>query len=1212
MFRSAIRTVPLLLAIAGLATAQETRSVIFGRVNDPSGAPVPAASVAVINTGTGTRQGLTTNDTGYYEANLLLPGEYQVTVEKQGFKKIVRSGLTLQVSSRLEVAIQLELGQITDTVSVTAEPPLLETSSISTGRVMDNKTIMNLPVLGNSVTLLVKLTPGVFHGGVNNELALHSNAGGSDYNTAGNVGGNSWSIDGAPNNGPTRRTAYLPYSDTVAEFKVETSNFDAAIGATTGIVVSMISKSGTNNYHGTATWQHWQRRFNGTPFFVKQQYYRNIAAAEAAGNTTLANQLRSQDKQPTGRSNNWAATIGGPITIPKVINGRNKLFYFFSYNGFKDVKTEDPNSINRTVATLKMRQGDFTEFLGLPTASQFVIHDPRTTRPDPARPGQFVRDPIPGNIIPQNLRLNRMYDSYVKLLPNPNAPGTPEFRNNYLAVATPYNWDYFAFSNRIDYNINDKHRLFGRWSWNDFIEDRGDWTYESARGLHTNGLNRNNKAATLDYVWTVSSQTILNFTASANQFREGDRITVPLQFKPSDVGLPSYMDEFAGSQNILPFIDFSSSYTNIGRGGVPVNTFYRSWTGKVEATHIRGPHTIRGGFESRSNHRQGGGGGNTSGNFTFGNNWTRRTSDNNVQPASTLSHSWAAFLLGYPNGVSIARNDTFVTTSPWYGWFLQDSFRVNSKLTVNYGFRLEWEGGPTERFNRMIVGFDPTATLPITQLAQESYARTPIAERSAADFKVLGGSYYANSKGRGREFWPAQLMFMPRAAVAYQLNSKTVLRLGYGMFFDTLNVLNEGISQTNFSRSTGSILTNDNGQTFLTGIPPTSNPFPIRADGTRFDEPTRDALGLMAVAGRGFTYNGDHLRRARQQRWRAGAQRQFGRDWVVEAAYAGSYSDNVYVDKPENRLPGSFWATGNVRDNARATFLNENVTNPFRINNFASLQTSDPLVYRDMASIGFFTNQFASRSQLLRPRPHLGDLNLQRHPGGATKTHNFEVSANKRFAQGFNFNVGYTGMYIRDADIYLNPFDPTPTWRLGNDGRPHRFTMTTVVELPFGKGRKFANSGILSWLVGGFTMTATYEWQPGALLDWGNLFYYGQDYDDIRVSRADRTLGRWINTDNFERNPNLGPAAFHARVFPTRIQGIRADATSQWNANILREIPILGEALKMQLRFDALNLQNRSQFNGPNLSPSSLNFGAIESQTSATNRFLQFQARLVF
>lgn len=1191
-------------------SAQETRSVIFGRVTDPSGAPVPAATVIVVSTDTGTRQTLTTNDTGYYEANFLIPGEYEVAVEQQGFKRVVRSKITLPVSSRIEVAVKLELGQMSESVSVTAEPPLLETSSISTGRVMDNKTLMALPVLGNSVTLLVKLTPGVQHGGVNNELALHSNAGGSDYNTAGNVGGNAWALDGAPNNGPTRRTAYLPYSDTVAEFKVETSNFDAATGATTGVVISMISKSGTNDYHGTATWQHWQRRFNGTPFFVKQQYYRSIAAAEAAGNTALANEIRSRDKQPTGRSNNWAATIGGPITIPKIINGKNKLFYFFSYNGFKDVKTEDAANINRTVPTLRMRQGDFSEFQNLPTASQFQIFDPRTTRPDTARPGQFVRDPIPGNVIPQNLRLNRMYDAYLKLLPNPNSPGTPEFRNNYLAVGTPYNWDYFAFSNRIDYNVSDKHRMFGRWSWNDFIEDRGDWTYESARGLHTNGLNRNNKGATLDWVWTKSSQTIFNFTASANQFREGDRITVPLQFKPTDVGLPAYMDAFAGSQNILPFLDFSSSYTNVGRGGVPTYTWYRSWTGKAEVTHIRGPHTIRGGFESRSNHRQGGGGGNTSGNFVFGNNWTRRTSDNNVQPASTLAHSWAAFMMGYPNSMSIARNDTFITTSPWLGWFVQDSWRVTSKLTVNVGARIEWEGGPTERFNRMIVGFDPTATLPISQLAQESYARTPIAERSAADFRVLGGSTYASDKNP--TLWPAQLMFMPRAAIAYQIAPRTVLRVGYGMFFDTLNVMNEGISQTNFSRTTNAILTNDNGQTFLTGLPPTSNPFPTRADGTRFDEPTRDALGLMAVAGRGYTYNGDHVERARQQRWRVGVQQQLGKDWVVEAAYAGSFSDNVYVDKPFNRLPGQYWATGNTRNNAQATFLNANVTNPFRINNFASLQTSDPLVYRDMASIGFFTNQFTSRNQLLRQFPHLGDLTLQRHPGGATKTHNVELSVNKRFSQGFNFNAGYTGMYIRDRDIYLNGFDEAPTWRLGNDGRPHRFTMTTVAELPFGKGRRFLTSGILSKVLGGFMLTASYEWQPGALLDWGNLFYYGNDYDDIRLGRGERTLGRWINTANFETNPNLGPAAFHVRVFPTRIQGIRADATSQWNANILREFPLVGERLKMQLRFDALNLQNRSQFNGPNLTPSSLNFGAVESQTSATNRFLQFQARLVF
>jgi hypothetical protein len=199
--------------------------MIFGRVLDPQSGAVPGTAVLVTNVETNTAVRLTANDTGYYEANLLLPGSYQVTAEAAGFKKLVRSGIVLPVSTRLEINMTLELGTVTETVSVTAEAPLLDTSTVSSGRVMDNRSLMDLPVLGNNPMLLVKMTPGIQTNGINNYLGLHSISGSSGYSTAGNVGGNEWSIDGVPNNGADRQSAYLPYSDTIQEFRVENVEF---------------------------------------------------------------------------------------------------------------------------------------------------------------------------------------------------------------------------------------------------------------------------------------------------------------------------------------------------------------------------------------------------------------------------------------------------------------------------------------------------------------------------------------------------------------------------------------------------------------------------------------------------------------------------------------------------------------------------------------------------------------------------------------------------------------------------------------------------------------------------------------------------------------------------------------------------------------------------------------------------------------------------
>ncbi|MCU0246918.1 MAG: carboxypeptidase-like regulatory domain-containing protein, partial [Bryobacter sp.] len=1185
------------------------------------------------NAETGVTQTIKTNDSGYYEGNLLMPGPYEITAEMTGFKKLVRKGIILPVSSRIEVNLPLELGAMAETISVTAEAPLLETNAVSSGRVIDNKSLMELPVMGNSAMLLVKLAPGVQTGGVNNYLALHSNAGGSDYSVGGNIGGNSWTLDGSPNQGPGRRTAYLPYTDAVAEFKVETNNFDAGIGQSSGAAISMISKSGTNDFHGTATWQHWQQRWQGTPFFVKQNYYRRIAAADAAGNTALANQLRNTDKQPTGRSNNWGASGGGPVIIPKIFNGRNKLFWFFTYNAFKDVKVEDASTFNRTVPTLLNREGNFSDLLQVRNnPTRYVIHDPTTIVRDPARPNNFIRTPFPNNIIPRSRFANAAYDTYNKIYPLPNvqiAPGEDPI-NNYLASQTPYNWDYYAYSNRMDYQISEKWRMFGRWSINNFgPEDRADWVYETARGLNLNGLVRNNKGGNIDVVYSQTPTTLWNFNIAMNQFREGNIQPKAREFKPTDVGLPAYMDQKAGDLTMLPQMTFGG-YSTAMPSGYATWTRTRQMTMKLQGTFIRGNHSMSAAFDNRNQYRTGGGGGNTSGNFNFNQNYMRRN-DDGLTPATDLGLSWAAFILGVPSGGSVATNDTFATHTPYYAGFFQDNWRVNSKLTINLGLRIEYERGATERYNRMIGNWDPTIQVPIAAGAQAAYAANPIPQVPVSEFKVIGGNTYVGAGNASRMLYRPELMWLPRVGIAYQLDSKTVIRGGYGIFYDTLNVMNYGPNQFGFSRSTSAIISNDFGQTWGSTTAPypananpnnfrsiLNDPFPVRADGTRFDVPTRDALGAMAYNGRGFGFTAWDTPHPKQQRWQIGMMRQFGNSMVVNAFYAGSYSNLVsqfstqgnVPGRPLQPIPASYYATGLTRNEAPQNLLNANVPNPFFIGNFRQ-QDFSPLVWADMNSNGFFTGRIIARNRLMRPFPNINGLTDNSEASAYTKSQEFQVSFEKRFSQGWNLNVAYTGMRLQDADVFLNEFDAQRTLRPSNDGRPHRFTGTGVYTLPFGKGRKYLSSSnrLVDAVVGGWQFAATYEWQPGALVDFGNVFFYGNDTSNLL--NVDRTWDRWFNTADFERTASRGPAGYHVRVFPTRIDGLRSDSTNQWNANASKNFKIT-ETSNLQLRIDALNLQNRSQMAGPVTDPYNTNFGRITSQTAATNRWIQVQARIQF
>ena len=273
--------------------AQETRSAIDGHVYDQLSAVVDGAKVLVTNLDNGATVSLTTNHTGYFEAPLMLPGSYRISAAMDGFKTAVRTGIVLSVGGHLSIDLRLDLGSVAETVTVTGETSMLDPASIEVGTLIDNKTLMELPVMGNNPTLLAKLMPGMQTDGVNNYLGLHSIAGGSAYNNAGGVGGNEWSIDGVPNNGGSRQAAYLPYSDAVAEFRIDTMGFDVTQGRGTGASVMAMTKSGSNQWHGTVTEQHWQQRLNATPYFSRQLYFRKIADARAAGNIALANQLAS-------------------------------------------------------------------------------------------------------------------------------------------------------------------------------------------------------------------------------------------------------------------------------------------------------------------------------------------------------------------------------------------------------------------------------------------------------------------------------------------------------------------------------------------------------------------------------------------------------------------------------------------------------------------------------------------------------------------------------------------------------------------------------------------------------------------------------------------------------------------------------------------------------------------------------------------------------
>ena len=1255
--------------LAGLASAQETRGTILGLVRDAQGAIVPNATVVVTNTGTNASVRLTSNETGFYQAVLLMPGQYTVSAEMAGFKKAVRSGITLLTSDRRLVDLTLEVGGVAESVTVYAEAPLIDSSRTDSGRVLDERSVRDLPANANTVFTLIRFSAGVQAGAPPTLLGPHSTQGGSSYETGSGLGGNTWTIDGAINDGNARYTANLPSVDLVAETNVLTTTFEGSFGHSLGLGIAVQTKSGTNQYHGTASDTYWSQRWQGSTFFAKKLYYQNIASLKAQGKITEADAAAARPIQPSGLSNLWTLTLTGPIQIPKVFNGRDRVFFTFFYNGQKDKKPEEAATYNRIVPTVDNKKGDFSDLLRVSAnPAQYQLYDPYSVRPDPARPGNYIRDAIPNNILPGSYIAmgKKFYDNYVKHWPDPNnwfnktiAPTT----NPYLSITAPYDWEFNQFSGRMDVNVANNHRFFGRFTQNHFFENRADWTVDIVKGLNsgvTGGVTRDDQNGVLDWVYTITPATFFHAAVSVSNWSSAAaNADYPFQFKPSDVGLPTYLDQKCGDWCYLPLMNVSG-YTQNGIGGTPTLTYNTFWGYNTDLYQNRGKHSLRFGLDIRSQIRSNHAG-NNNGTYTFGNAYFRRFNDTGGvgYSASDIGLAWASFMMGMPTGITISANDSFIVSNPYYAWFGQDTWRVTPRLTLTLSLRMEYETGARERFNRFIIDYDPRVRLPISDVVEAAYAAKAQPEVPASQFKVTGGAIYAGAPGARKRGWDSALMWLPRIGFGYQLGAKTVLRGGYGVYYDTTNVnaMAYGPNQNYFSRSTSpTILNTDANQipvfnplysssgSFPT-VSPLNNPFPVRADGTRFDTPLRDALGAMATVGAGWTYP-SYPYHARQQRWRISIERQIASHDVMEASYEGTCASNLTYNNPSNKgVPSTYYNITQTRSDTNANYLGATVPNPFYgMTTAGAVPANANAIYPDsvrnnttlwtwMATNSMFTSSTRTRTALLFATPN-GNVNTP-EPRFHSRTQSVALGYNHRFSRGLSANFGYTWMVRKSGTSYFqgwHPDDPTrpqvPYWNPLGAGNPHRVTATWVYDLPFGKGRQWLQGTIPSLIVGGWTLAGTFQYTPGGLLGFGNVYFYG-DPNTIKIDNptpdryfnsagcvqttaltpGDTVVGTGACTAGFEKRSAYAASSYQYRFFPTNIAGLRAPGVHQFDGSLTREFKIR-ESLRFVARMDVLNVENNSILNAPGATPTSADFGQITGQSNAPMRFIQIQGRL--
>ena len=1246
----------VLVLLAASAAAQETRGNINGVVQDAGGV-IPGAVVRITNAGTSQTQQLVTNSSGYFEALLLNPGSYQIRVELQGYKIFNQTGISLAVGQTLSLSVRLEVGQISEEVTVASEAPLIDTTTVSSGQNFDRRLVEALPMFSNMPIMLSRFTPGVAPAEAEVQNIFQGYMEGTTAAAGGQVGtgsgfdnrntGNLYTIDGSMNNGFGRRIASSPNSDQIEEVRIETSNFDASQGHGTGLTVSMMTRAGTNSLRGSGNYTHWNNQLNSPSLQQK---------------VTFKDDPRQEDAWRSGRSHIAAFTLGGPVVIPKVLNGRGKIFFFANYSKSDDSAPGRLAGTSTVPANRKHLEGDFSDLLLLPSGAnattpaghhQYQIYDPLTTRPDPLRPGRVIRDPFPGNIIPRDRFMNPdgsyknpAFGLYQAMVPAPNqnflSPTTQPV-NNYFRAAEPDQPHNNQGSFRVDFNPSESDRFFVRVNGNRFLESSlVDWTYDSPdpqfQGLHDVARARFSWSATGTWTKVLSNTTLLDTQISGNRAHQRDTRKNLVNYSPASVGLPAYMDEFcqARFECILPQNNISS-YQGMG-GTVDRGIWVTTYQGQSNLTSTRGSHTWRGGVDIQWARRTAKDGAGNMGTFNYDNQYTRAADTTNVFVVNQqqVGLSLAAFMLGLPSSVSIAEESGFDVRNNYVGTFIQDTWRVGRNLTLNLGLRFEYENGIKEMQDRALLWFDPDAAVSIASVAEAAYAANPITGLPASQFNVQGGTVYAGADGSDGRSWKGEALWMPRLSFGYRLGEKMAVKGGYGMYYDTLNARDWTPDLQGFNVTTTNPLSNDFGRTFLLGNPragvlPLVDPFPVRAaTGNRYEDVLGNALGVDTMLGRGFTAENPNRKHARVQRWRLAWQREIASRTALEVSYAGSYADRQGVTIRQDYLPEQYWSSANVRDTSANDFLTANVPNPFFIGNFASLQTTDPLLYQRLQGSAVYTSPTIQRHRLLRAFPHMGGLNqfgqmvplnYQDQPLGVIKAHTLEVVLTQRYAFGLTGHAAFSANRVTENRT-VEEYDREPTlWQTNNNGRPWRVTGVGVYELPFGPGRAFLkDGGVLSHVARGWSVSGTYEYQPGALLNWGNIFFNG-DLADIKKDnpeialRPDGTFDptkTWFNVNaGFERATASQPAGFQKRVFPFRVDGVRGQSFSMVNMGIARTFA-LGGGRTFQFRTDVQNLFNRQHYQNPNLNPTSTEFGQVRQVNNTVMRFITFNSTLRF
>ena len=1132
--------------------AQTFYGSVVGNVADSNGAVVPNARILLINLGTSERRALETDADGNFKFVNLVPGNYRVELEKAGFKRLTREPVVVEVQSAVRLDLTLQIGDVTQVVEVTAQTPLIQPETTSLGQIVDSRKVQEMPLNGRNVLNLVSLVPGVVPQGQSMQNPTGTNIfAWGNYQIGGGAANQSATfIDGASVNvSYVNLTSLVPTQDAIQEFRVQTNNLSSEFGRFTGGVINLTSKSGTNLYHGSA-----------------YEFLRNKVLN---ANTFFNN--RSHIGRPAFTQNQFGGNVGGPVL-------KEKLFFFFSYEGFRQRQGQ---SFLFSAPTEAMRNGDFS-------ALTARIYDPLTTcgrlgNPACAKDANgadiITRQPFADNKIPAN-RLDPTAKILSNLWAKPNLPGTVF---NYATNAS-IGGNNDQINVRLDYNLSEKQRLFGRYTrWSNLslpIDPYKTQTYID-RGPETFVTHQ----LVLADTFTFSQNTIADFRIGWLRFIY-DRTPESLGVDLTSFGWPASLNRQVAFQHIpTPCVQgYTDVFCTNGTGSTIIaRNDNQSFAASL--TRIMGRHTLKFGGEARRlphNYAQSN---NPSGFFNFNNLFT---AVNPFAPAGT-GIGFASFMLGYGADGNINTPALVAGMQRYQGYFINDTFQVNRRLTLNYGLRWELPSPWTERFDRLVV-FQPDVQNPLTRA-------TSLAPR--------GNVALVNSPDRSDRLLEERhwKLFAPRLGFSYRFAEKTVVRGGYGIFYlpnDVAFSTAPNGSPVN-TLATPWVSTIDGS---VTPVERLSNPFPNGI----LQPPGKSSNYQNILLGQGFTLPLESQPYGYNQQFNLNIQHELKEGTLVEIAYAGAKGTHLPANQQLNQLPVEFLSQG--------TRLQEQVTNPF-----FGLITAGPLAARTVA-----------RGQLLRPFPQFNGVTQASIANRDSIYHSMQLKVERRFRAGGSLLGAYTwAKFITNTDTLTgwleasgpggvqNNYDLRNERSLASFDVPHRLVISYVLDLPFGRGQKLLGSlsGPADKLLSGWGVNGVYTAQSGFPLRFGtaanltNSFGGGSrpnvvaGCDPQLSGSAQSRLNRWFNTSCYAL-----PAAFTfgtaSRVDPK----LRAHGINNFDFALFKRTK-LTERIGLEFRSEFFNLFNRVQFGFPGQALGNPQFGIVSSQLN-NPRLAQFALRLIF